>query len=128
MRYPPLLHSVSEESQSMRMRLQKIPRRVTRQSTLSSPAVTLPLRWPDRPGQQEATQNWQATAMAVVDGVTFHLSARELAALRLCAHCETSCFKSPPIVSQSDLGDVLAAWQPYHEDCHPTDAPDDVSW
>ncbi len=67
-------------------------------------------------------------AMAMVDGVIFHLGERELTVLRPCAHCETGCFKSLPIVSQSDLGYVLAAWQPYHDDCQPTDAPDDVSW
>lgn len=48
----------------MRMRLQKIPRRMARQSTPSSPLVTSSLHWPDWPGQQQATQNWKAKAMA----------------------------------------------------------------
>jgi len=37
--------------------------------------------------------------------------------VRECAYCATDHFESPPIGNLSDLGYVLSAWEPLHEDC-----------
>lgn len=67
-------------------------------------------------------------ATAVVDGVVFLLRRRELMVVRPCAYCGTGRFESAPVENQGDLGYMLAAWQPYHRDCEPTDPDDDASW
>lgn len=67
-------------------------------------------------------------AMAMVDGVMFLLRGNDLVVLRHCAHCQSGRFESASIMNQDDLGYALAAWQPYHPECAPTDPPDDISW
>lgn len=68
------------------------------------------------------------SAVATVDGVLFCLSGGKLMVVRSCAHCETGRFESPPIMSLIDLGYALAIWQPYHQECEPTDSGDVASW
>jgi hypothetical protein len=68
------------------------------------------------------------SASAVVDGVLFLLRRDELVLVRPCAYCGTGRFVSEPLERQADLGYALSGWEPYHRDCEPVDAPDDVSW
>lgn len=68
------------------------------------------------------------SASAVVDGVLFLLRADALVIVRPCAHCGTGRFISEPLKRRADLGYALSGWAPYHRDCEPVDAPDDVSW
>ncbi|HEY7022648.1 MAG TPA: hypothetical protein VH349_16145 [Ktedonobacterales bacterium] len=68
------------------------------------------------------------SASAVVDGALFLLRRDDLVIVRPCAYCGTGRFVSEPLERQVDLGYALAGWAPYHRDCEPVDAPDDVSW
>ncbi len=73
----------------------------------------------------DAAARW---AMTMVDGVMFQLSGHDLVVVLPCAHCGTGRFESAPITSRIDLGYTLAAWQPFHGDCEPTDPNADVNW
>ncbi|MDQ3862190.1 MAG: hypothetical protein M3317_01565 [Actinomycetota bacterium] len=57
-------------------------------------------------------------AVAGVDGATFRLyHGGDLRLVRACAYCGTGCFESQQISSLTELGYVLSAWRPLHEDC-----------
>jgi hypothetical protein len=62
-------------------------------------------------------------AVAGVDGESFRLfSQGGLVLVRPCAYCGTGGFESPRITDRLDLGHMLSAWHPLHDDCEDYDA------
>jgi hypothetical protein len=61
-------------------------------------------------------------ASARVDGVHFRWADGQLHLIRPCAHCSLGAFASQPLRHVEELGFVLGAWQPLHDDCRPFEA------
>ncbi len=86
--------------------------------SLTGPEATTESIWADDSGR---------TAVARIDGHTFHLGDGKLSLLRPCNYCGVSQFESPGIRTVEDLGRALS-WEPCCEGCEPDDEDWSYSW
>ena len=82
---------------------------------LAGHTVALESVWVDRA---------EGIAVAVVDGVHFHLENSRLTVMHACEECGLGQLFSPELRTPADLGYALSEWHPLHATCQPEDRAD----